>query len=195
MENIWNQRYAQEEYVYGVNPNEFYKEELSKLQPGKILFPAEGEGRNAVYAAIKGWDVVAFDSSEEAKKKAEKLAEKNNVRLNYQTASIEEFEYDENSFDAIVLIYVHTMNREQNHQKLLRMLKPGGVIILEGFSKEQLMNNSGGPRNSEMLFSKEELTRDFNDLKEKQITKTETELNEGQLHKGKASVIRLLGIK
>lgn len=195
MENIWNQRYAQEEYVYGVNPNEFYKEELSKLQPGKILFPAEGEGRNAVYAAIKGWDVVAFDSSEEAKKKAEKLAEKNNVRLNYQTASIEEFEYDENSFDAIVLIYVHTMNREQNHQKLLRMLKPGGVIILEGFSKEQLMNNSGGPRNSEMLFSKEELTRDFNDLKEKQITKTETELNEGQLHKGNASVIRLLGIK
>ncbi|MFA5047023.1 MAG: class I SAM-dependent methyltransferase [Paludibacter sp.] len=195
MENIWNQRYAQEEYVYGVNPNEFYKEELSKLQPGKILFPAEGEGRNAVYAAIKGWDVVAFDSSEEAKKKAEKLAEKNNVRLNYQTASIEEFEYEENSFDAIVLIYVHTMNREQNHQKLLRMLKPGGVIILEGFSKEQLMNNSGGPRNSEMLFSKEELTRDFNDLKEKQITKTETELNEGQLHKGKASVIRLLGIK
>ncbi|MDD5185864.1 MAG: class I SAM-dependent methyltransferase [Paludibacter sp.] len=195
MEDIWNQRYAQEEYVYGVNPNEFYKEELSKLQPGKILFPAEGEGRNAVYAAIKGWDVVAFDSSEEAKKKAEKLAEKNNVRLNYQTASIEEFEYDENSFDAIVLIYVHTMNREQNHQKLLRMLKPGGVIILEGFSKEQLMNNSGGPRNSEMLFSEEELTRDFNDLKEKQITKTETELNEGQLHKGKASVIRLLGIK
>jgi len=195
MENIWNQRYAQEEYVYGVNPNEFYKEELSKLQPGKILFPAEGEGRNAVYAAIKGWDVVAFDSSEEAKKKAEKLAEKNNVRLNYQTASIEEFEYDENSFDAIVLIYVHTMNREQNHQKLLRMLKPGGVIILEGFSKEQMMNNSGGPRNSEMLFSEEELTRDFNDLKEKQITKTETELNEGQLHKGKASVIRLLGIK
>ncbi|MFA6582392.1 MAG: class I SAM-dependent methyltransferase [Paludibacter sp.] len=195
MENIWNQRYAQEEYVYGVNPNEFYKEELSKLQPGKILFPAEGEGRNAVYAAIKGWDVVAFDSSEEAKKKAEKLAEKNNVRLNYQTASIEEFEYEENSFDAIVLIYVHTMNREQNHQKLLRMLKPGGVIILEGFSKEQLMNNSGGPRNSEMLFSEEELTRDFNDLKEKQITKTETELNEGQLHKGKASVIRLLGIK
>lgn len=195
MEKIWNQRYAQEEYVYGVNPNEFYKEELSKLQPGKILFPAEGEGRNAVYAAIKGWDVVAFDSSEEAKKKAEKLAEKNNVRLNYQTASIEEFEYDENSFDAIVLIYVHTMNREQNHQKLLRMLKPGGVIILEGFSKEQLMNNSGGPRNSEMLFSEEELTRDFNDLKEKQITKTETELNEGQLHKGKASVIRLLGIK
>ena len=195
MEDIWNQRYAQEEYVYGVNPNEFYKEELSKLQPGKILFPAEGEGRNAVYAAIKGWDVVAFDSSEEAKKKAEKLAEKNNVRLNYQTASIEEFEYDENSFDAIVLIYVHTMNREQNHQKLLRMLKPGGVIILEGFSKEQLMNNSGGPRNSEMLLSEEELTRDFNDLKEKQITKTETELNEGQLHKGKASVIRLLGIK
>ncbi len=195
MENIWNQRYAQEEYVYGVNPNEFYKEELSKLQPGKILFPAEGEGRNAVYAAIKGWDVVAFDSSEEAKKKAEKLAEKNNVRLNYQTASIEEFEFEENSFDAIVLIYVHTMNREENHQKLLRLLKPGGVIILEGFSKEQLVNNSGGPRNLEMLFSEEELTRDFNDLKEKQITKTETELNEGQLHKGKASVIRLLGDK
>jgi len=195
MENVWNQRYAQEEYVYGINPNEFYKEQLSKLQPGKILFPAEGEGRNAVYAALKGWDVVAFDSSQEAKKKAEKLAEKNNVKLNYQTASIEEFEYEENSFDAIVLIYVHTINREENHRKLLRFLKPGGNIILEAFSKEQLENNSGGPRNLDMLFSEEELNSDFNKLKDKQINKIETELNEGQLHKGKASVIRLLGTK
>jgi len=112
MTEIWNQRYAQKEYVYGIKPNEFYKEQLLKLQPGKILFPAEGEGRNAVFAALNGWDVVAFDSSMEAKKKAEKLADENKVELKYLISSIEEFEFEENSFDTIVLVYVHTENRD-----------------------------------------------------------------------------------
>jgi len=195
MNDIWNQRYAQEAYVYGIEPNEFYKEQLSKLQPGKILFPAEGEGRNAVYAASKGWDVVAFDNSEEAKKKAEKLAEKNNVKLNYLISSIEAFESAENSFDAIVLIYVHTLNREENHRKLIRFLKPGGILILEGFTKNQLSNNSGGPRDLAMLFSEEELKNDFNTLKDINISEAEIELNEGQLHIGKASVVRIAGKK
>lgn len=195
MNDIWNQRYAQEAYVYGIEPNEFYKEQLSKLQPGKILFPAEGEGRNAVYAASKGWDVVAFDNSEEAKKKAEKLAEKNNVKLNYLISSIEAFESDENSFDAIVLIYVHTLNREENHRKLIRFLKPGGILILEGFTKNQLSNNSGGPRDLAMLFSEDELKNDFNALKNKNISEAEIDLNEGLLHIGKASVVRIVGKK
>lgn len=195
MSKIWNQRYAQEEYVYGTEPNEFLKQELSKLQPGKILFPAEGEGRNAVYAALQGWAVVAFDGSSEAKKKAEKLSERNNVTIDYKISTIEDFIFEENSFDAIVLIFVHTENREENHRKLLKYLKPGGKLILEGFAKDQLEYNSGGPRNLTMLFSSEELNNDFNELLETEIIELKTELNEGQLHKGNASVIRLLGVK
>ncbi|HEY5589672.1 MAG TPA: class I SAM-dependent methyltransferase [Paludibacter sp.] len=195
MTEIWNQRYAQKEYVYGIKPNEFYKEQLLKLQPGKILFPAEGEGRNAVFAALNGWDVVAFDSSLEAKNKAEKLAAKNNVTMNYLISSIEEFEYEENSFDTIVLVYVHTENRDENHRKLIRFLKPGGTLILEGFSKNQLSNNSGGPRNLSMLFSAEELNNDFQSLKDLNISELDIELEEGLLHIGKASVIRIVGTK
>lgn len=195
MTEIWNQRYAQEDYVYGVKPNEFFKEQLSKLQPGKILFPAEGEGRNAVFAALNGWDVVAFDSSSEAKKKAEKLAAKNHVTLKYQISSVEEFEYEENSFDAIILIYAHMENRTENHQKLIRLLKPGGTLILEGFSKKQLSNNSGGPRNLAMLFSEDELKNDFSILENIVISELNTELNEGLLHKGIASVIRVVAKK
>ena len=195
MSETWNQRYAQKEYVYGTEPNEFFKEQLSKLQPGKILFPAEGEGRNAVYAALKGWEVTAFDSSEEAKKKAEKLAEKNKVSIDYQISTIEDFVQEENSFDVIVLIYVHTANREENHRKLLRFLKPDGVIILEGFSKDQLSNQSGGPRSLEMLFSVEELKSDFKTLNDIHLSESTIELNEGLLHIGKASVIRVIATK
>jgi len=195
MSNIWNERYAQPEYVYGVKPNEFFKQELSKLQPGKILFPAEGEGRNAVYAALQGWDVTAFDSSTEAKKKAEKLAADNDVQINYLIASMEGFEYEENSFDALVLIFAHNQNRESNHQKLLRYLKPGGTLILEGFSKKQLANNSGGPRNLEMLFSEEELNSDFKVLNTLSVVEFEIELEEGRLHIGKSDVMRVVGMK
>ncbi|MDR3653646.1 MAG: class I SAM-dependent methyltransferase [Paludibacter sp.] len=195
MTEIWNQRYAQEEFVYGLKPNEFYKEQLLKLKPGKILFPAEGEGRNAIFAALNGWDVVAFDSSSEAKKKAEKLAIENDVEIKYLISSMEEVEFEENSFDAIVLIFAHTENREENHRKLIRFLKPGGTLILEGFSKNQLSNNSGGPRNLAMLFSKDELETDFAGLKNVIISELDTKLEEGFLHNGNASVIRIVATK
>ena len=84
MNDFWNDRYSSKEYVYGTGPNQFYKEQLEKLAPGKILFPAEGEGRNAVYTAKKGWSVTAFDPSSEGRKKALLLAKKNKVQIEYQ---------------------------------------------------------------------------------------------------------------
>ena len=76
MKEFWEIRYAEKQYAYGENPNVYFKEQLDKLKPGKILLPAEGEGRNAVYAAKQGWEVMAFDLSSEGKNKAEKLAAK-----------------------------------------------------------------------------------------------------------------------
>jgi len=193
--NKWDERYAQKEYVYGKEPNDFFKQELAKYKPGKILLPAEGEGRNAVYAAKLGWEVYAFDSSSEAIKKAQQLASENNVEIHYTLSSFEEADYPNDYFDLIGLFYAHTLNRAQNHKKLFRFLKPKGTIILEGFSKEQIHYNSGGPRNIEMLFSEEELQSDFADLTELITEKMETQLNEGKQHNGKASVIRLIGLK
>ena len=106
--NFWDERYAVEDYVYGTEPNDFLKEELPKLTAGKILFPGEGEGRNAVFAAQLGWEVTAFDSSTEGKAKAERLAKAKGVSIDYQLASYDEAEFPAESFDALVLIYVIT---------------------------------------------------------------------------------------
>ncbi len=189
---MWDKRYSVENYVYGEEPNEFFKEQIDKLKPGKILLPAEGEGRNAVYAAGLGWDVTAFDSSGEGKKKALQLAAKNNVSINYTVTSFEEFQ-SEDEFDVIALIYAHTKNRHTNHGRLANFLSQNGMVILEGFSKEQFGKNTGGPKNIDMLFSKEELFSDFNYLKSIKFMELERELDEGVHHKGKASVIRMIG--
>lgn len=195
MQNIWDTRYAQEEYIYGKEANTFLKEQIALLPVGKALFPAEGEGRNAVYAAKKGWEVSAFDSSFEAKNKALKLALENKVQIKYDLVDWEDAQYKDNSFDLIVLIYAHPTNRQVKHQKLLSFLKPGGVILLEGFTKAQIKNTTGGPKSLDLLFSKEEIQADFAQLKEIKSWEESIFLSEGELHKGKASVIRMIGKK
>ena len=197
MNDFWNERYAAQDYAYGVEPNQYFKEQLEKLNHGKILFPAEGEGRNAVYAAKSGWQVFAFDPSTEGKRKAENLASANGVSIDYQIAGYENIQYMPNSFDCIVLIFAHThpLKRTEVHQKMISFLKPGGTVILEGFSKNQISYNSGGPRDMNMLFSKEEMEFDFRHLSKLKINEVEVDLNEGQFHQGKAAVIRILGVK
>lgn len=197
MNDFWNERFGVEEYVYGTEPNQFYKELLKKLSPGKILFPAEGEGRNAVFAAQNGWDVTAFDSSTEGKKKAEKLAAAKGVSVKYIIGNYENIQFQPEEFDCIVLTFahMHPLKRKKYHKKLTSFLKPGGVLILEGFSKNQINNNTGGPRNIEMLFSKKEMQHDFYNFPTIEITETDTTLNEGPFHQGTASVIQIFGVK
>ncbi|WP_340113203.1 class I SAM-dependent methyltransferase [Maribellus mangrovi] len=103
--NFWDERYAAKEYAYGETPNEFVKTQLSKIQPGNILGPAEGEGRNAVYAATQNWKVSAFDPSSEGRKKALQLAKKHNVNIDYRFATYEEVNFQTENFDCIVLIF------------------------------------------------------------------------------------------
>lgn len=198
MKDFWNKRYAGEEYAYGTSPNEFLKSELGKiLNPGRILFPAEGEGRNAVYAASLGWDVVAFDVSEMGMEKALRLAEKNKVTIEYLLQGYQTINLPQESFDVIGLFFAHMPSelRAQYHQNLSGFLKPGGKIIMEAFSEYQLGRSSGGPQNIAMLFSKEKLEHDFRSLKNLSIKETERELSEGGSHKGMASLIQLTAEK
>ena len=197
MKEFWNERYSQKEYVYGIKPNEFFRKTLESLTVGRILLPAEGEGRNAVFAAKLGWDVTAFDFSDSAMKKAIALAEKENVEINYSINNYNNFYAKENHFDCIASIFVHPPKglRKQFHKKLLTFLKPGGKLILEGFSKNQINYNSGGPKDIDFLFSKEELLEDFKDFRKIELDENEAELNEGLFHKGIASTIQLLIIK
>ena len=202
MKDFWNERYNTEEFIYGENPNEFLKEKTQDILPGKILFPCEGEGRNAVFAAQLGWEVSAFDLSESGKEKAALLAQKNNVQVKYIVSDIDNISYPEQSFNSLALIYAHFHAdlRKQYHQKLASYLKKGGILIIEAFSKQHTENQKrnpsvGGPKNSEMLYEIDDLVGDFEGFDIVEVYETTIELNEGNYHKGKASVIRILAVK
>ena len=206
MENIWkdrwDERYSNEDFAYGKEPNKFLKEQLDKLKVGTILFPAEGEGRNAVYAAKLGWNVFAFDISSEGKKKALQLSESQNVVIDYQVGELETLNYKADQFDAIALIYAHfpAAVKSHNHIILDKFLRKRGIIIFEAFSKKHLDyvlkdEKIGGPKDIESLFSIEEIQSDFPDYDFEELTEIEIELNEGLFHNGKGSVIRFIGRK
>lgn len=197
MKEFWNNRYAEENYAYGNNPNDFLKENCAKIPRGKVLFPADGEGRNSVFLAQLGYEVAAFDISEEGKIKAERLALQSNTTIDYQVGTLETLHYDENSFEGLVLIFAHVpfTLRKEFHAKLVTLLKPNGVIVFEAFSKDQLGFNSGGPKQLEMLFSEEAVRNEFPNIDFKFITTTIVDLNEGPYHQGKGSVVRFIGTK
>jgi len=199
---IWDKRYSTEEFVYGKDPNKHFSERLSEMQPGRILLPAEGEGRNAVYAATKGWEVYAFDQSVEGYRKALKLAAMKNVSINYNVTDASEAVYPMNHFDVIALYYAHfdSMIRRELHRKFITFLKPGGTIMLEGFSKGHLAYrknnpNAGGPVDESLLFSTDTLKTDFDKMQITDIREIEFENNEGSLHRGLSLILRMTAIK
>jgi SAM-dependent methyltransferase len=166
MQNKWDDRYSSEEYFFGTEPNEFLKEEIEKLSPGKALFIGEGEGRNSVYAAKLGWEVDCVDISDAGKEKAQKLADKNSVKLNYIVGDALNYNYKNNYYDAVVVIYFHLEEdiREDIHNKYISALKQNGRIILLVYEKEHLTLNTNGPSSLELLYSLDNIVEDFIDL-------------------------------
>ena len=196
--NFWNDRYSSDEYVYGTEPNQFFKEQIQKINAsGRLLLPGEGEGRNAVFAAKLGWNVDAFDQSSVAKMKAETLAKLNNVKINYSNVDLGKFVPQKNFYDCAAIIFVHLSPeiRSGFHSKIIESLKPKGKIILELFSKNQFRKDSGGPQNLDMLSTIEEIKNDFKGLKTIVLSEDNINLDEGAKHSGEVSVIRYLGQK
>lgn len=198
----WNERYGNEAFAYGTEPNEFLRHQLKKLNPGKILFPAEGEGRNAVFAAQSGWEVSAFDISIEGKKKATQLSEKVGVKIDYHVGELESLNFNLSEFDALALIYAHFPAdiKSKYHQILDKYVKKGGFVIFEAFSKKHIDyvtkdERIGGPKDLGMLFSIEEIKTDFQNYEIIELTEMEVELKEGLYHNGIGSVIRFVGRK
>jgi 2-polyprenyl-3-methyl-5-hydroxy-6-metoxy-1,4-benzoquinol methylase len=198
----WNDRYSKDEFAYGEEPNNYLKEQLAKLTVGTILFPAEGEGRNAVFAAKLGWNVSAFDISNEGKSKAIKLAEKNNVTIDYKVGELETLNFESEQFDAIALIYAHFPANIKSlyHKTFDKYLKINGTIIFESFSKKHIdyvtaNEKVGGPKDIESLFSIDEIKLDFPNYEVIELVEMEIELNEGLYHNGTGSVIRFIGRK
>lgn len=193
-QQFWDERYGQTEYVYGTHPNDFFKEKLDAMPtPGKLLLLAEGEGRNAVYAAERGWQVTAVDFSEEGKKKALALAEARGVELDYHVGDVRDFDFEKyGPWDVIGLIYSHfpAAVRAEVFPKCLSSLNPSGRILLELFTPAQLGHSSGGPKDVDLLYSEAQARTDFAQAKTLYAEELEIELNESKFHRGPAAVVR-----
>lgn len=197
MNSFWNERYRGREFVYGELPNVFFAETLSTFEPGTIILPCDGEGRNAVYAAKLGWEVKAFDLSEAGKEKADHLALKYSVLIDFQIKDAATALYPNGTADVVAIIYAHLPSkvRKQLHSNVFNWLKPGGRVILETFCPEQLINSSGGPKDIEMLYTKEILSEDFNNFSIDYLEYEHIQLSEGEYHEGPADVIRMIATK
>jgi len=159
---FWDNRYAEHQVVYGHQPNHFFKNFIDTHKPGTLLLPAEGEGRNAVYAASKGWEVDAFDFSSEAYKKAMAFSKQKNVSINYQLLEIEKFSANK-KYDAVGLVYIHLPKnvRRKFHEQVHNSISPGGYLVLEAFAKEQIDFDSGGPKDVSLLYDAPTICHDF----------------------------------
>lgn len=193
MKEEWNSRYDCKEYRYGTEPNSFFRDQITGSGPGSLLLPAEGEGRNAVFAAQLGWDVTAFDFSSVARDKALSLAKERGVAIKYQTISAEDF-CSEELFDAIALIFTHfpLSIRDAFLPKLPLLLKPGGKIIAEVYSKKQLANGTGGPKADHMLYSKDQFLAYFPQMEVIRAEEWHGHISEGDLHSGKSDTLRFV---
>ena len=196
MQEFWDERFDTKEYVYGKHPNAYFKDFIDKAKPGSILLPADGEGRNGVYSAIKGWQVTAFDFSQKAREKAQELANTYDVNINYHISSIEDF-YTDHQFDAVAVIFLHLPpeTRRKMHHKLIGFLKPGGHFILEAFSKKQIGYQTGGPRNLDLLYAGQDVAEDLKSLELIHYKEKLKTIQEGNFHDGKAEVIQLIARK
>jgi SAM-dependent methyltransferase len=202
MHQKWDERYKDTEFAYGKEPNVFFKEWISTLEPGSILMPADGEGRNGVFAATLGWEVTSFDLSVEGQSKALQLAKEQGVALTYIVGDFEQLDFESESFDAIGLVYAHFPADKKSgfHQKLNACLKPGGIVMLEAFSKNhleyvKLHPQVGGPKDIHELYSTAEIMADFNNYEMLLLAEEEIVLEEGKYHNGKGSVVRFVGRK
>ncbi|WP_196888004.1 class I SAM-dependent methyltransferase [Aureivirga sp. CE67] len=202
MKEYWDEKFSNTEFAYGEEPNVFIKEKLPTFKTGKILFPAEGEGRNATYAAELGWEVSAFDISTTGKAKATLLANSKNVKIDYQINAMLEEKYSEAEFDAICFSYVHFEPeiKKKMFERLDKYLKKDGHIIFEAFSKEHRVLSmvnpaAGGPPDEKHMYSEKEIEEYFKNYEIIELRKEIVHLEEGFGHNGKSSVIRFIGRK
>lgn len=193
---MWDKRFAGEEFFYGTTANDFLQQQVHQLA-GKVLSIAEGEGRNAVFMAQQGLQVLGVDGSKVGLEKAQKLAAKKGVSIETQVVDLAEYTPTPAGFDGAVSIFAHLppQLRKAVHQKVEEALKPGGIVVLEGYSKEQLNNDTGGPKNIDMLFSLADIQADFPNCEVLLGQTIEREVFEGSGHTGLASVVQFVAKK
>lgn len=195
----WQQRYSVADYVFGEEPNAFLFSKRDLLPKGaRVLAVADGEGRNGVWLAEQGLDVVSLDFSPVAQDKAKALAAKRNARLSFEIADVHEWAYPENASDVVVEIFTQFSSPAQRARKwagMKRTLKPGGLLLIEGYTPKQIDYGTGGPKARENLYTRDMLETEFGGFSRVEIEEAERPLSEGAGHSGMSAVIDLVARK
>lgn len=195
--NFWDQRFAGPDYKYGTEPNAFLCEQATRLKPaGQVLVPGDGEGRNGVWLAQQGYSVTSVDASAVGLQKARELAASRGVALSTELVDLADWAPPLASVAGVVLIYTHLPStiRKRAHRALAQGLSKGGCLILEAFHPAQLSFDSGGPKDTDMLYTPELLSADFDGLLAPVLAwQGEIRLSEGGGHQGLAHVTRWVG--
>ncbi len=197
--SVWNERYAGEEYHFGTEPNAFLASQRARLTPGQTcLAVADGEGRNGVWLAEQGLQVLSVDSSHVAQAKAKKLAQQRGVSMQFEQVDLMQWDWGADKFDVVAAIFIQFAPpglREQMFARIKRCLKPGGLLLLQGYTPRQLEYRTGGPSQAENLYTEALLRKEFADMEILHLREHDSIIREGTGHSGMSALIDLVARK
>jgi SAM-dependent methyltransferase len=192
----WNRRFSAQGFLFGTEPNEWLRRHAAELPAAaQVLCVADGEGRNSVFLARQGHRVMAFDVSAVAIEKARGLASREGVSVDFALADADSFAWPQASCDAVVAIFVQFADpamRERMFAHMVQALKPGGLLILQGYTPKQLDYRTGGPGVLSHLYTEPMLREAFDGLEFLQLEAYEADLSEGSGHHGRSALIGLV---
>ena len=195
----WDERYASDEYHFGTEPNAFLVSESHRIAPGAhVLAVADGEGRNGVWLAGQGARVHSIDGSVVAVAKARRLAETRGVALEIEHVDVFQWAWPVATYDAVVAIFVQFVNPDDRpafFRNMERALKPGGVLLLQGYGPGQLAYGTGGPRYEPQLYTEALLGTAFADMRIETLRSYDAVVNEGPGHSGMSALVDLVAVK
>ena len=192
----WDERYDRPDYLFGKEPNAFLAGEAHRLQPSsRVLCIADGEGRNGVWLACQGHEVVSMDSSAKGQEKAARLAREAGVSITLEHADIARWDWPEDAFDAVAAIFIQFAGpelRSRIFDGVKRTLRPGGFVLIEGYRPKQLEYGTGGPKVLENLYEAAMLESAFADFEILQLKEYDREVIEGPGHSGMSALVDLV---
>jgi SAM-dependent methyltransferase len=195
----WETRFAVPEFAFGKEPNYFLASCAALLpKSGRVLAVADGEGRNGVWLAEQGLDVLSIDFSPSAQKKARTLAAERHVKIEFQLVDVHTWNYPQVAFDVVVEIFTQFSSPSERALKwagMIRALKPGGLLIIQGYTPKQLSYGTGGPKQVENLYTRAMLESAFHSFDDMKIVEEEREIHEGTSHGGMSAVINFTARK
>ena len=197
--SMWDERYAQDGYLFGTEPNAFLVSQRHLLKPGmSCLAVADGEGRNGVWLAQQGLRVLSVEASQVALEKAKNLARQRGVTVEFERADLAQWHWGENRFDAVAAIFIQFAPpalREQMFAGIKHCLKPGGLLLLQGYTPRQLEYKTGGPPLAENMYTEALLRNAFGDMEISHLREHNDHIGEGTAHSGMSALIDMVASK